>query len=107
MSVAMRSEAWVIAPPPPRGEGVGGGGLFEGAHRSPDWRQTRLRCRQAPPPRPSPQGGGERVVRFPSEIPLALLLLHRGGLVVVDDPALALGGGGEQHLLDDRRQGVR
>src|SRR3954466_9177916 len=39
-----------------------------------------------------------------SEIPLALLLLHRPRLVVVDHPALPLGVPPQQHLLDDLRQ---
>src|SRR3954447_4531533 len=39
-----------------------------------------------------------------SEVPLALLLLHRPRLVVVDHPALPLGVPREEHLLDDLRQ---
>ena len=46
-------------------------------------------------------------MRTPSEIPLALLLLHARRLVVVDDAALAFGGGGQQHLLDDVRKAGR
>ena len=37
----------------------------------------------------------------PSEIALALLLLHRGGLVAVDQPALPLGDRRGAHLRDD------
>src|SRR5579863_9025887 len=37
----------------------------------------------------------------PSEVPLALFLLHRGGLVAVDEAARALRGARDQHLLDD------
>src|SRR5437868_1597119 len=36
-----------------------------------------------------------------SEIPFLLFLLHRGGRVVIDDPALPLRTAGQQHLLDD------
>src|SRR3954452_18904575 len=39
-----------------------------------------------------------------SEVPLALLLLHRPRLVVVDHPALPLRVPRQQHLLDDLRQ---
>src|SRR4029079_2393006 len=42
------------------------------------------------------QPGGE-----PSEIALPLLHLHRARLVMVDEPALALGGAREEHLGDD------
>ena len=41
-----------------------------------------------------------------SEIPLLLLLLHRGLFVAVDQPALALGGAGGEHLGDDVFQAV-
>ncbi len=46
--------------------------------------------------------------RGTSEISLLLLLLHRGRLVVVDDPALAFRGRGDEHFLDDveKRRGV-
>src|SRR4051812_39894281 len=36
-----------------------------------------------------------------SKIPFLLLLLHRRRLILVDDPALALGGCGDQHLAHD------
>src|SRR6266581_2739860 len=36
-----------------------------------------------------------------SEVPFLLLLLHRSGGVVVDDPALAFGALRQQHFLDD------
>ena len=39
-----------------------------------------------------------------SEIPLALLLLHRARLVVVDHPALSLGIFCQQHLFDNFRK---
>ena len=43
-----------------------------------------------------------------SEISFLLLLLHGGGLVLIDDAALTLGRGGDQHFLDDveKRRGV-
>jgi hypothetical protein len=41
-----------------------------------------------------------------SEIAFLFLLLHRGRLVVIDDPPLALRGGGGQHLLDDGEKSV-
>ena len=41
-----------------------------------------------------------------SEIPLLLLLLHRGLFVAVDQPALALGGAAGEHLGDDVFQAV-
>ena len=44
--------------------------------------------------------------RAPSEIALLLLLFHRSGRIVVDDPALPLGGPRQQHFLDDRGQRV-
>src|SRR5262249_5918902 len=44
--------------------------------------------------------------RLALEIAFLLLLLHRGGRVVVDHAALALRGLREQHLLDDRGQRV-
>src|SRR5262245_5167570 len=40
------------------------------------------------------------------EVPFLLLLLHRCRTVVVDHTTLAFGARGEQHLLDDRGQGV-
>ncbi len=54
---------------------------------------------------------------LPSEVALALLLLHRGRLVVVDQPARAFGGSRQHHLVDQvgqrrggggngRRQGI-
>src|SRR5579862_4190395 len=42
-----------------------------------------------------------------SEVPLLLLLLHRGGGIVVDDPALPFRALRQQHLLDDLRKGGR
>src|SRR4030088_2135945 len=53
--------------------------------------------------------GGWRPVRrapwmgayWPSEVPLPLLLLHRRSLVVIDEPAGALGRPRRDHLLDD------
>src|SRR5579864_8141403 len=42
-----------------------------------------------------------------SEVPLLLLLLHRGGRIVVDDPPLPLRALRQQHLLDDLRKGGR
>src|SRR5580704_6463209 len=97
MSVAIRSEAWVISRPflasaLPRGSGDPGV-LSKGVAAGRKSLGPRFR-------------GGERKMGSggASEIPLALLLLHAGRLVVVDDAALALGGGGEQHLLDDLRQ---
>ena len=47
-----------------------------------------------------------RAMRRHSEIALALLLLHRGFLVGIDQPALALGGLGGAHLGDDVGQRV-
>src|SRR5690242_5041315 len=42
---------------------------------------------------------------LPSEVPLALFLLHRGRLVGVDETAGALRSAREQHLRDDVVQG--